>query len=333
MRARRPLLLAALLAACMVAAPACARDRKKKAAPADPDAHRFAVVGRRAAEGGEAALKAVLDDTRDEGLAFLVVTGIKGAQEACGDRVYQKRRALFDRARRPVILSLSGDDWTGCRNSAGRTNAIERLNRLRELFYSEPEALGRNKLPLTRLSSSPRFRSYAENAHWQVGKVLYATINLPAANNHYLPAAGRNSEYEDRAVANRFWLNRLFAIAKQDKVDAVVLFAEGNMQPLLQPANGLRALLQRAPTGHDGFADTRRQVQLRAAGFQGRVLVIDSGKLPLDAQPAISWHGNLGHLSVGTEAIELRVAGKGDNVFSLGATLREPGASGQTDRQ
>ncbi|MCC2956058.1 hypothetical protein LK542_10575 [Massilia sp. IC2-477] len=323
MPARRPFLVASLLAAAVLAAPGAARDRKKAAEVVkDPDAHHFAVVGHRALEGGEAALKEVLAEAKDEDLAFLVVTGIKGEQEACGDRVYQKRRDLFDKAARPVILSLSGSDWTGCRNSAGRTNAIERLNRLRELFYGEPESLGKDKLPVTRLSSSPRFRSYAENAHWQVGKVMYATINLPAANNHYLPAAGRNSEYEDRAVANRFWLNRLFAIAKQDKVDAVVLFAEGNMQPLLQPANGLRALLQRTPTGHDGFADTRRQVQMQAAKFRGRVLVVDSAGLPKDTRPGIEWRGNLGHLSVGAHAVELRVAGKGENVFSLGDVMR-----------
>lgn len=323
MPARRPLLLAALIAAAVIAAPSIARDRKKAAEVAkDPDSHHFAIVGHRAAEGGEQALKDVLGEAKDEDLAFLVVTGIKGAGEACGDRVYQKRRDLFDKAKRPVILSLTGNDWTGCRNSAGRTNAIERLNRLRELFYGEPESLGKDKLPLTRLSSSPRFRSYAENAHWQVGKILYATINLPAANNHYLPAAGRNSEYEDRAVANRFWLNRLFAIAKQDKVDALVLFAEGNMQPLMRPANGLRALLQRTPTGHDGFAETRRQVQQQAARFKGQVLVVDSAGLPKDARPAIEWRGKLGHLSVGAHAVELRVAGQGENVFSLGETLR-----------
>ncbi len=322
MPARRPFLLASMLAAALAAAPACARDRKAAEVIQDPDTHRFMVVGQRAAEGGEAALKEVLLEAKDPNLAFLVVTGIKGAAESCGDRLYQKRRDLFDKARRPVILSLSDDDWTSCRNSAGRTNAIERLNRLRELFYSEPESLGKDKLQVTRLSSSPRFRSYAENAHWQVGKVLYATINLPEANNHYLAAAGRNSEYEDRTVANRFWLNRLFAIAKQDKVDAVVLFAEGNMQPLLQPANGLRALLQRTPASQDGFAQTRRQLQQRAAGFKGRVLVVDSAGLPEDARPAISWRGNLGHLSVGAHAVEVRVAGKGENVFSLGAASR-----------
>jgi len=316
MPARRPLLVTALVAAALLASGGAlaARDKKKDK---DGDAHHFAVVGHRAAIDGEDGLKSALDEVRDEDLAFVVVTGFKGPTEACGDRVYQKRRDLFDKARRPVILSLAGTDWTGCRNSAGRTSAIERLNRLRELFYGEPESLGKDKLPLTRLSSSPRFRSYAENAHWKVGKVLYASINLPAANNHYLAAAGRNSEFEDRAVANRFWLNRLFAIAKQDKVNAVVLFSEGNMRPLLQPANGLRALLQRAPTAYDGFADTRRQVQMRAAKFAGQVLVVDSAGLAKDGKPGIEWLGNMGHLSVGAHAVEVGVAAEGKNVFSV----------------
>ena len=91
---------------------------------------------------------------------------------------------------------------------------------------------------------------------------------------------------------------------------------------MLQPANGLRALLQRSPTGYDGFADTRRQVQMRAAKFPGQVLVVDSGGLAKEAKPALEWRGNVGHLSVGAHAVEVRVAGKGENVFLLGETLR-----------
>ncbi|RZA32551.1 MAG: hypothetical protein EOP92_25440, partial [Lysobacteraceae bacterium] len=79
MPARRPFLLAALLAAAVLTAPALARDRKKEAdKPKDPNVHGFAVVGHRAADGGEDALKDVLHEAQDEDLAFLVVTGIKG---------------------------------------------------------------------------------------------------------------------------------------------------------------------------------------------------------------------------------------------------------------
>jgi hypothetical protein len=234
----------------------------------------------------------------------MVVTGIKGANEPCTDKLYQKRRELIDDARRPVVVLPAGSDWTECRNSAGRTAAIERMNRIRELFYGEPKTLGAQKLSVTRQSMSPRFRSYAENAHWSVGKVLYATVNMPANNNHYLNEAGRNSEYEDRLVANRFWLNRLFAIAKRDRLEAIVLFSEGDVKIASQPT-GLRALLRSAVPDNDGFAEPRRLILSLAQKFPGKVLLVDGTRVR--AKPVIEWRGNVGHLAAGADALEVVV--------------------------
>ncbi|MEW6369488.1 MAG: hypothetical protein AB1584_01025 [Pseudomonadota bacterium] len=300
------LLAAALCAAlCLPAVAAGPHD--------DADAHRFGVIGHSFDGKSDKRFRQALADTADKANAFVVVTGIKHAAEPCGDRLYQERRELVERFKRPVIVLPAGSDWTGCRNSAGRTNAIERLNRLRELFHGEPHSLGKTTLPLTRLSMSPRFRSYAENAHWTVGKVLYASVNLPANNNHYLAAAGRNSEYEDRLVANRFWLNRLFTLAKGDKVDAIVLFSEGDLKPFAEPEP--RTLLRRAAGVFDGFAFTRRQVQQLAKKFRGKVLLVDSAPLGKGKKPAIEWHGNLGQLSVNGEAVEVEVKPESKALF------------------
>ena len=270
----------------------------------EDEAHRFAIIGHGFTDGGEKHLKQALADNDDGAVAFLVVTGIKGANEPCTDKLYQKRRDLIDEARRPVVVLPAGSDWTECRNTAGRSNAIERLNRIRELFYGEPDTLGARKLALTRQSMSPRFRSYAENAHWSVGKVLYATINMPANNNHYLNEAGRNSEYEDRLVANRFWLNRLFAIARRDKLEAVVLFSEGDVKALAQPT-GLQALLRDTAPDNDGFAEPRRLILSLAQKFHGKVLLVDGTRVR--GKPAIEWRGNVGHLAAGADALEVVV--------------------------
>jgi hypothetical protein len=310
--------LGALLGATLLAA--CAQAAGDGRQEGGGQAHRFAVIGHEAtnsaANGGDQRLKQSIDDNDGKDVAFLVVTGIKGAGEPCSDKLYQQRRELVDAARRPVVVLPAGSDWTECRNSAGRTNAIERLNRIRELYYGDPSALGAHKMPLTRLSTSPRFRSYAENAHWSVGKVLYATVNIPADNNHYLTAAGRNSEYEDRLVANRFWLNRLFTIAKRDKLEALVLFSEGDVKAFSQPT-GLRALLRSAIPENDGFAETRRQVLALAQKFRGKVLLVDSGRLAKGAKPAIEWQGNVGHLSVGTQAVEVAVDPAAKTLFKV----------------
>jgi hypothetical protein len=280
------------------------------------DSHRFAVIGHGFADMGDSHLKRAIEETGGKAVDFVVVTGIKGGNEACSDKLYQKRRELLADAPRPMIMLPAGSDWAECKNSAGRSDAIERLNRLRELFYGEPGSLGERKLTLTRQSMSPRWRSYAENAHWSVGKVLYATVNIPADNNHYLNAAGRNSEYEDRLVANRFWLNRLFAIARRDKLEAVVLFSEGDLKALSQPT-GLRALLRAALPENDGFAETRREVLALAHKFPGKVLLIDSARPAKGATPAIDWRGNTGHLSVGALAVEVEVNPARKSLFEV----------------
>jgi hypothetical protein len=316
---QRPLTrLAVRLAACL-AASALAFGTGARAADANDTealAHRFAVIGHGFSDGGDKRLQKAIDDNDDPDVAFLVVTGIKGAAEPCSDKLYQKRRELIDESKRPIVVLPARSDWTECRNTAGRTAAIERLNRIREVFYGEPNSLGARKLTLTRQSMSPRFRSYAENAHWSVGKVLYATVNLPANNNHYLNEAGRNNEFEDRLVANRFWLNRLFAIARRDKLEGLVLFSEGDVKALSQPT-GFQALLRRAVPENDGFAEPRRQITALAQKFPGKVLLVDGTRLARGVQPAIEWRGNVGHLSAGADALEVVVDPAAKTLFKV----------------
>jgi hypothetical protein len=198
-----------------------------------------------------------------------------------------------------VIVLPAGSDWTECRNSAGRTNAIERLNRLRELFYGEPNRWARASCADAPVDE-PAFRSYAENAHWTVGKVLYATINLPANNNHYLPEAGRNSEYEDRAGGQPLLAEPpVRAWPRRDKLDAIVLFSEGDLKALAEPTGTARLLRRARRTTTASRA--RRQMQALAQKFPARCCWSTARRWPKGAKPAIEWRGNLGHVSVGAE--------------------------------
>ena len=292
------------------------------AAMAAPPAHRhmhsFGVIGHSFANGGdEEQLKQSIAESSESALAFVVLTGIKAKKEPCSDKLYLERRKLIENARRPMIVMPSATDWSGCKNSAGRTAAIERLNRLRELYYAEPESLGRRKIEVTRQSANTKFRAYAENSYWVEGNVLYATIDIPANNNHYLPEAGRNSEFEDRLVANRYWLNRVFALARAKKHDAVVLFSEGEIRPLVQE-KGFRALLARNRRPQDGFDAPRRQVAQLARKFAGKVLLVDTVAAPgSKAEPEIEWQGNIGHVSAGSRALEVHVSKDEDVQFTL----------------
>jgi hypothetical protein len=305
----------ALLAALVAAGGAGAADKANNIAP---PSHRFGVIGHTVASGApQAQLEAALANTRKSSLAFVVATGIKSASEPCTDELYIRRRDMFEAAKRPVVVVPAASDWSYCKNAGGRLVSIERLNRLRELLYEEPSALGTKPLMLARLSANAKFRSYAENAYWIVDEVLYATVNIPSNNNNYRSEAGRNSEYEDRTVANRFWLSRLFSQAQRKHLAAVVLFSEGNVN-ILQEEPGLLARLGRSSlTAQDGYAAARRQIVGLAKKFEGKVLLIDTAKVPNGTEPAIAWRQNLGHISVGSRVMHVDVVPGGEPMFRV----------------
>lgn len=286
---------------------------------AAPVAHQFGAIGHSfATNADEAPLRQALLATGDASFAFVVATGIKHADDACSDALYLARRELFLDAPRPLVLVPAASDWSVCTTPAGRSAAQERLSRLRELFFDEPVTLGMRKLSLTRLSSTAKFRSFSEYAQWEVGNVLYATMNVTSDNNHYRPEAGRNSEFEDRLVANRAWLHRLATYAQRKKLAAIVLFSEGDIGVAADKAKGARQ--PRTPlfnSRQDGFADVRRQVTAIALKFPGKVLLVDSAPLDEGSAPAIAWHGNLGHLSLGSHAVAVKVTPKSGTLFAL----------------
>jgi hypothetical protein len=312
---------ALLLMACLAASPALAlaaagktATGKAAAAAKSPRAFQFGAIGHAfKADADEALLKRAIAEVSQEKPVFIVATGIKGADEPCSDKLYAQRKEVLDESPRPIIVSPAGSDWTACRNSAGRSNAIERLNRIREVFYPDNRSLGAQPITLTRLSATAKFRSYAENAYWEHGPVLFATLNLPAKNNHYLQEAGRNSEFEDRLVANRAWLHRLFAMAQRRGVEGIVLFSDGDLGAHVEEGF---SLLGGFSEKQDGFTQVRKQVRALAEKFKGKVLLIDNqgdGK----TAPAMTWHGNLGHLGLGAEWEAVRVQPGSAALFTL----------------
>ena len=273
------------------------------------------------AASDDSALRQAISETDDDNLAFVVVNGIKSAEENCSDNLYLERKILFDGAKNGLIVSLAGADWTGCRNVTGRSAAIERLNRLRELFFAEDFSFGASKLPMSRQSNAAKFRGYAENARWEFGPVLFATVNLPADNNHFLLAAGRNNEFEDRSIANREWLQRLVTIAARRKLLALVLFCDSD--PLTLPS---------PPPRRDGYAEIRAQLVQLTSHFPGRILIVhDRSGTEAGSLAGINWKGNLGSLAVASGWLRLTVTPSTPALFSV--TLNEITSSARATKK
>lgn len=252
------------------------------------------------------ALRDAIDDNDAANLAFVVTNGIKAAGEPCTDQLYNQRKALLQTAKNSVIVSPAAADWAECKSANGKTSAVGKLNRLRELFFNDDFSFGAARIPVIRQSANAKFRSYAENARWEMGNTMFATINLPANNNHYVSDAGRNSEFEDRLVANRNWLRRVFTYATRKKLSGIVLFCDGN--PLSVVGNSKR----------DGFAETRRYILGLAAKFPGNVLLVHGQRTAsTGVAPDIIWHGNMGELDAGSDLVKLTVNASDSTLFTV----------------
>lgn len=310
------------------------------AAPGDQAGFEFAVLGHSFKAGpDDAPLKKAIAETSAFNAAFVVATGIKAASESCSDKLYSQRKDLLNASAPPLVVSLSASDWAYCRNSRGRVNAIERLNRLRDVYFADDQSLGQRKLTLSRLSSTAKFRSYAENSHWEYGGVLFATVNLPANNNHFLPEAGRNSEFEDRLVANRSWLQRLFAMAQRKQLDGIVLFSDGDVGVLDEDDHSLLPNFS-SSSKQDGFAGPRKQIRTLAKKFSGKVLLVDTGGTVEEAKgrktaarsegPTIRWKGNLGHVSIDNDWSAIAVRPGKTPLFEVRQRATRPSAQART---
>jgi hypothetical protein len=191
--------------------------------------------------------------------AFAIHVGdFKFSRTPCTDEVFADRFALFDASPVPLIYTPGDNEWTDCRLlSAGSHDPVERLNKLRQVFFARPESLGRKRILVQSQPGAP------ENVRWRAGGLVFATINVPAGNNFGFTAESQ-SESRQREPVILDWLRQAFGEAQRSAADGVVIAFQANPGfELLRkgiPAPGFRALLA--------------TLQAEAASFAKPVLLI-----------------------------------------------------------
>lgn len=256
--------------------------------------------------------------------AFAIVNGIKSDSESCSDELYIERKNLANNSHVPTIISVTNGDWVNCKNSKSESVAIERLIRLKEIFFENRYSLGSKPLELTRQSLGNRFPNYPENAYWHMNSILFATIHMPSDNNHYIVAAGRNDEFEDRAIANRNWLDRLFRIASRHHDKGIVLISDGNpFSPGIKNRQNI--------TTRDGFYEIRQKLNNLATHYPGRVLFIHGHGTVSPTE--IIWKGRLGTLGLHPDWTRIDINLHTQTIFKAGPAFRKIPRTAKTSRQ
>ncbi len=185
----------------------------------------------------------LIADMNREELAFVVHVGdFKSAVATCSDEVYLERRAWFDASRHPFIFVPGDNEWADCRRPFGAArDPLERLDKLREIFFSGLASLGQRRLPLARQSSPAGGYRYPEHARWEHEDVLFLTLNAPGPGN--FPQAAAEYFVRDRAV--RLWLTESFASARARGLRGVVVFMHADAWSAAgRPRQGFAGLLE-----------------------------------------------------------------------------------------
>lgn len=211
----------------------------------------------------------LLDAMGRENLAFVVHDGdIKNGSSVCSDAVFLDILGVFNAAPVPLVYVPGDNEWTDChRRNNGPYDSLERLDKLRKLFFNTETSLGQKTLALDRQSSQTAFARYRENVRWRAGGALFVGLNLPGSNNNYHGTTGSNgpvSEYLERSQANRAWLAQCFALARAEKLAGILIVIQGNPE------------FEAASAGHpkSGYADFIAQLRDETLAFDGQVVLV-----------------------------------------------------------
>ncbi len=161
--------------------------------------------------------------------AFAIHLGdIMGSEELCTDELLLRRLREFDSVSPALVFTPGDNEWTDVHRS-GKFQPLERLAKIRELFFPDDRSRGVHPLPLTTQRHSPEFPKFVENARWSRGGVMFATVHVVGSANNYQPTvAGALEEWKERDLANDAWLRETFAEARTHAAPGLALFCQAN---------------------------------------------------------------------------------------------------------
>lgn len=197
--------------------------------PASADAFSFAIIGDAPYKAREEPhFERMMERIDREDIAFTIHVGDIGAgRSACTDGGYERRARQFDRSRHPLIYTPGDNEWVDCRSMG--FDPLERLARLRTVFFDDDQSLGLTRIPLeVQKDAAPGCSAYPENRAWTRGGVRFVTINVPGSNNNVGHDAASDREADCRFDADRRWLERAAAAAAARDTRALVIAMQAN---------------------------------------------------------------------------------------------------------
>jgi predicted phosphodiesterase len=149
---------------------------------------------------------------------------IKSGRSRCDDALFENRKALFSASRAPFVFVPGDNEWADCdRITNGSYDSLERLNKLRSLFWSGSRSLGKRQLALEQQPGA-----YPEHARFRLGPVLFVTLNVPGSDNNWGMGDAPRPEFAARNPVVLSWVKEGVALARREKLSGIVFLMQAN---------------------------------------------------------------------------------------------------------
>ncbi len=151
---------------------------------------------------------------------------IKSGSTECSDQEFQNQLDFFNSFNSAVVYTPGDNEWTDChREKAGGYDPIERLGKLREIFFAEAMTLGKKPFELERQPDlMPKQSLYVENSRFVKNGIMFLQIHVVGSNNNFeVRDATAVEEFVARDQANIVWVKDSFAVANTQGIKAIVV--------------------------------------------------------------------------------------------------------------
>ncbi len=266
--------VAVLALGLLASQPATAADNT-----ADSQAFTFGVIGD--IPYGEAEIAKfparIQDINADSTLKFVTHVGdIKNGSSVCSDEYFENIRTQFDTFEHPLVFTPGDNEWVDChRTNNGAYNPLERLDKLRDVFFDEPgKTLGATMPVKTQADLG-----LPENVRFTQNRVAFSVLNIQGSNNSLQPWTGLGEttatpeqldEVEFRTDAVLAQIRNTFADAERRNDRAVVLMTQADM---FDPS--LLAAATANPDTMSGFREIVRAIIEETNSFDAPVYLIN----------------------------------------------------------
>ena len=219
----------------------------------------------------------IQDINNDSALKFVTHVGdIKNGSSVCSDEYFAAIRTQFDTFKHPLVYTPGDNEWVDChRTNNGAYNPLERLDKLREVFFDEPGKTLGATMPVTTQADL----GLPENVRFTRNRVALSVLNIQGSNNSLQPwtglgetaaTPGQVAEVEHRTDAVVAQIHDTFADADRRNDRAVVLMTQADMFDSSQLAGATAN-----PDTVSGFRDIVQAIIDETNSFDAPVYLIN----------------------------------------------------------